>query len=413
MPYQIESFVKGNGAYGNIKMTFSDTDESKKYTLIPFGKNGENIGTLVLDGDDFCDIEWKYADNASPFNSDNVHISQMVLQKISKDKSIIDISKIHHLNGITLDNRMDNVKNIWDFTRHPLMDNRSSNVSLPEGIQALPKFFYWDQKEEKFIFSDHPVTRFMKKTGIKVNSSGSKSAKLTKEEKFFDSVIRLVETIKSAKRHGYVSNHFGDFNHDIVKQGKKYNELIQSAHNIRPDIFKNTMINIEELSITKDFEIMYYESFISSLSNTPKNIVPVKKKVDVFIKHIPDYQAYACVKGDATFVWDEKHNDIMSKLTIAEVDCRVRLNKDVCKLLSIPFVGGTKNMYAIEIIYKILEKNTVPDNHVIITKNRVKYDFRMNNLDVSTHKLTSKDPPTSDSVSLSESYKVITSLVRN
>ena len=240
--------------------------------------------------DDFIVFDHKYKDNILKYNwcigtngycyahdQDYMHRNIVNLSKIenydNKDLSV------DHINWIKLDNREINLRmatqSVQNSNRASRCDKKEPNQELKDaGIIEFPKYVSWNNTDKKFIIDSHPKLVQDVKAGLrkKATMNGSKSVKLSIEEKYKDILARLQELNET------ITNNFNE----VFKQRKsEYNEICNIIRK-----YEGTYVELPDLE----------QLSISPKRNTAPNRKGVSKLPDncsVTIEQIPKYCYYS------------------------------------------------------------------------------------------------------------------------
>lgn len=305
---------------------------------------------------------------------------------------ILDLNSTHgmsvdHIDRIRIDNRR---KNLREATRTEQSVNRCERFNrnglegmcVTLGIQEMPRYFRWDDVEDKFTFKDHPFVKAATQHGIPVNPSGTKAKCVSLVNKFRSCLLVALEVFEKLERqHGIVVT--DDLHDERFILAAEYNDAVRKAHLYRPEIFPDgpyaDMSSYEASSWRSPEAIRAVLSSLPPLLPGEKMGGPQCLGSDMF--HMDDLCAVACFKGDISsppIVWDSVHHDTFKDLTIDRSDLRIHLTTELREEWGLP--TSTKKIFAFELIYHVLERNPSRLGFVIVPYNHIKRDMRVANM---------------------------------
>jgi len=295
---------------------------------------------------------------------------------------------IDHINGIKLDNRVANLRNVGMSEQNVNRGTRCDKLPIDDklvklGVTCLPRGMRYCDNEQKFMFNDHRFIRELCEVGRTVNSSGTKSSNATLADKLRDALEKYVVMFEV---------HFECFPSDAVnakdlflKQREllaSYNEIVATAKAAHPDLFQDVVMEMDDHQLPDD-DYQLAQVLLHKIRPHTREVHGPRElaSTDVFVDAL---DAVVRRKGDyKPVLYDVKHAAALKHVNWDAEDLRIHLSPSVKNMF--PAIGKTfgndiKKISLPEFVYHILDGNPVMEDHCIITKNQTRQDVRADNL---------------------------------
>lgn len=294
-----------------------------------------------------------------------------------------DGRSVDHINQMKTDNRFENLRlatqseqNVNRGARYDKIEPHPDLKAL--GVEALPRYLRFDPSENKYTFVDHPWVRLLADKGVKINPTGTKSAKCTIVEKFTDCMKKYCEMHEK-----YYELHPEQCEIDDVfakrrrRLAMSYNAIVRYAHSVDPEAFPEG----PHASLTwMDRDHEYAKEILDMLPvpakkqlGGPKNIeYTVTSRGDVCVRH----------KDHTPTVYDKLYEEALGLLNWDHDDMRIHISPAVAAAfpeLANKFPGAKKVLLP-AFVYHILEGHEVIPDHCVVPFNNIRHDVRVANL---------------------------------
>lgn len=297
-----------------------------------------------------------------------------------------------HIDRVRVDNRS---KNLRPATRALQNQNTGFRSDRPEGayaalcaqlgladygIRDLPRFFRWDNREQKFSFKDHPVVKIAWAHGVDVNCSGSKSAAASPLNKFRSALLRILRAFDHVQEAGLDVSDADD--EQRVSLASEYNDAVRAAHLYAPDRFPDgPYANLRSLKNCAQRDTALYRHLLEKLPPLqPGEAMDGPVNLPAYMHYVPELDVVVCYKGPGNpFVWDAKHHHVMGDVTIDPGDGRIHLSPELRARLGLEDWPGTR-IHATQLVYHVLEGHPVVPGFTVVPFATVRKDLRSVNL---------------------------------
>lgn len=293
-----------------------------------------------------------------------------------------EVMEVDHIDRIPWDNRKENLR--W-VTKSQQQANRrqqetaEKNFPAPEGVDVrLPRFVRWDDTEKKYAFTDHPFVHILKtRHGVTVNTSGTKSAKVSATDKLWHCLHLMMKMFEVARNHGITTR--DEIALRRIRLSEEYNALTRLAHEHAPHLFPDgPYVDIATMTWEDDYEEATYRALFSSLPrpSDPEAIGGPRHLKENVAELFEEHDAFAKKKGDTVFVWDAKYHHILDGLNPDHGDMRMFLGKNS----PLESLFQTNKPYLKDYVYHVLEKHDIVEGHFVVSMNQFREDVRAKNL---------------------------------